>query len=73
MDQSDKEQHAKESELAEISPFEIRNKLIDLAKGKKRITRTMLDAGRGNPNWIAATQPSRNESLRQKSRIHHQK
>jgi aspartate 4-decarboxylase len=42
-------------ELEKISPFEIKDKLIDLAKGKMRITRTMLDAGRGNPNWIAAT------------------
>jgi aspartate 4-decarboxylase len=52
MDEMDKQN---ESGLEQISPFEIRNKLIDLAKGKKRITRTMLDAGRGNPNWIAAT------------------
>jgi len=37
-----------------ISPFELKDKLIDLAKGKMRMTRTMLDAGRGNPNWIAA-------------------
>lgn len=44
-----------EKGMAPISPFELKNKLIDLAKGKKRITRTMLDAGRGNPNWIAAT------------------
>ncbi|WP_068672103.1 aspartate 4-decarboxylase [Oceanobacillus sp. Castelsardo] len=43
------------SQLEKISPFELKDKLIDLAKGKKRITRTMLDAGRGNPNWIAAT------------------
>lgn len=42
-------------QLEKISPFELKDKLIDLAKGKKRITRTMLDAGRGNPNWIAAT------------------
>ena len=41
-------------QLEKISPFELKNKLIDLAKGKMRITRTMLDAGRGNPNWIAA-------------------
>lgn len=42
-------------QLEKISPFELKDKLIDLAKGKMRITRTMLDAGRGNPNWIAAT------------------
>ncbi|WP_409250652.1 aspartate 4-decarboxylase [Bacillus sp. SCS-153A] len=42
-------------ELHKISPFELKDKLIDLATGKKRMTRSMLDAGRGNPNWIAAT------------------
>jgi aspartate 4-decarboxylase len=42
-------------QLEKISPFELKDKLIDLAKGKMRMTRTMLDAGRGNPNWIAAT------------------
>lgn len=40
----------------EISPFEFKNKLISLARGReKKSTRAMLDAGRGNPNWIAAT------------------
>ncbi len=39
-----------------ISPFELKNELISLAeKAQKKLTRTMLDAGRGNPNWIAAT------------------
>lgn len=42
-------------QLEKLSPFEIKDELIDLAKGKMRITRTMLDAGRGNPNWIAAS------------------
>ncbi|MGD6965596.1 aspartate 4-decarboxylase [Rossellomorea vietnamensis] len=41
--------------LEKISPFELKDKLIDLATGKKRMTRSMLDAGRGNPNWIAAS------------------
>lgn len=50
MDEVKKESH----KLEKISPFELKDKLIDLAIGKKRITRTMLDAGRGNPNWIAA-------------------
>lgn len=45
----------KHHQLERLSPFELKDKLIDLAKGKMRITRTMLDAGRGNPNWIAAT------------------
>ncbi|RKQ30405.1 aspartate 4-decarboxylase [Oceanobacillus halophilus] len=45
----------KESQqLKKISPFELKDELIDLAQGKKKMTRTMLDAGRGNPNWIAA-------------------
>ncbi|MEN2768032.1 aspartate 4-decarboxylase [Ornithinibacillus xuwenensis] len=51
MDEPKKERH----QLDRISPFELKDKLIDLAKGKMRITRTMLDAGRGNPNWIAAS------------------
>lgn len=39
-----------------ISPFELKNKLIKLAEGQReKSARTMLDAGRGNPNWIAAT------------------
>lgn len=37
-----------------ISPFEFKNKLIDLAKDKKS-ARVLLDAGRGNPNWTAST------------------
>lgn len=39
-----------------ISPFEFKNELIDLAESKqKKSTRSLLDAGRGNPNWIAST------------------
>lgn len=39
-----------------ISPFEFKNELIRLAKdNEKKSARTMLDAGRGNPNWTAAT------------------
>ena len=39
-----------------LSPFELKNKLISLAHdcGNKSIW-SMLNAGRGNPNWIAAT------------------
>ena len=36
-----------------ISPFEFKNKLIDLAKEKS--AHILLDAGRGNPNWTAST------------------
>ena len=39
-----------------ISPFEFKNQLIDLAEtSQKKSTRALLDAGRGNPNWIAST------------------
>jgi aspartate 4-decarboxylase len=34
-----------------LSPFELKNKLVELAK--HRGERIMLNAGRGNPNWIA--------------------
>jgi aspartate 4-decarboxylase len=40
-----------------LSPFEIKNELIDLAKASSRTTQSaFLNAGRGNPNWIA-TEP----------------
>ncbi|GFP74773.1 aspartate 4-decarboxylase [Clostridium fungisolvens] len=39
-----------------ISPFEFKNRLISLANGQKeKSAHTLLDAGRGNPNWTAAT------------------
>ena len=39
-----------------ISPFEFKDKLIDLAKNNaKEKNISILDAGRGNPNWTAAT------------------
>ncbi len=39
-----------------ISPFELKDKLINLAEeSKESSAHTLLDAGRGNPNWIAAT------------------
>ncbi|MDF2532410.1 MAG: aspartate 4-decarboxylase [Clostridia bacterium] len=45
-----------ESVYGKISPFELKDKLINLAEeSKKRSTHSLLDAGRGNPNWIAAT------------------
>ncbi|TDY49715.1 aspartate 4-decarboxylase [Alicyclobacillus sacchari] len=38
-----------------ISPFEFRHELIKLARGHQRKSaKAMLDAGRGNPNWVAA-------------------
>lgn len=39
-----------------LSPFELKNKLIDMAKKiEKKGIYTLLNAGRGNPNWIAST------------------
>lgn len=35
----------------QLSPFELKNKLIDMAM--KRSEKLMLNAGRGNPNWVA--------------------
>ena len=46
-----------QKELQELSPFEIKNTLIELAQKEARTsTDTYLNAGRGNPNWIA-TEP----------------
>ena len=43
-----------EQKLSKISPFELKNKLIDLADERvRKMAVTMLNAGRGNPNWIA--------------------
>ena len=43
--------------LEKISPFELKNRLIELAdESVKKTARIMLNAGRGNPNWIA-TEP----------------
>jgi aspartate 4-decarboxylase len=37
-----------------LSPFEIKDELIQLAKGTSKRTQTaFLNAGRGNPNWVA--------------------
>lgn len=45
-----------EKTYEEISPFEFKNELISLAQQtEKKTARAMLNAGRGNPNWIAAT------------------
>lgn len=43
-----------EKELETMSPFEIKNRLIEMAQDDARkSTATFLNAGRGNPNWIA--------------------
>lgn len=45
---------ATEKTLETLSPFELKNKLIALAEEHtRRSTSQMLNAGRGNPNWIA--------------------
>ena len=41
---------------SKLSPFEIKDKLILLAKESSRKSAvTLLNAGRGNPNWVATT------------------
>lgn len=45
-----------ENIYGKISPFEFKDKLIKLAEGQRvKSAHTLLDAGRGNPNWTAAT------------------
>ena len=45
-----------EKELEKMSPFEIKNTLIDYAqRHSKTADATFLNAGRGNPNWICTT------------------
>ncbi|MEU3459245.1 bifunctional aspartate transaminase/aspartate 4-decarboxylase [Streptomyces sp. NPDC006733] len=41
-------------ELGRLSPFELKDELIKLAdKSREKNARAMLNAGRGNPNWVA--------------------
>jgi aspartate 4-decarboxylase len=45
-----------QKQLEKLSPFELKDKLIHLASETARHSaETMLNAGRGNPNWIATT------------------
>lgn len=45
-----------QKQLEKLSPFELKDKLIHLASESARHSAdTMLNAGRGNPNWIATT------------------
>lgn len=45
-----------EKKMESISPFELKNRLIDMAdESLKKTARILLNAGRGNPNWIATT------------------
>ena len=44
--------------LAQLSPFQLKDELIRYAKDQSRnkaATHKFLNAGRGNPNWIATT------------------
>jgi aspartate 4-decarboxylase len=48
---------ARQRELEELSPFELKDQLIQLAgENAEHEAVTMLNAGRGNPNWVA-TEP----------------
>lgn len=42
---------SEEKRYRRLSPFELKNKLVELAR--HRGERLMLNAGRGNPNWVA--------------------
>jgi aspartate 4-decarboxylase len=45
-----------ENIYGKISPFEFKDRLIHLAEGQReKSAHALLDAGRGNPNWTAAT------------------
>ncbi|HEY7190871.1 MAG TPA: bifunctional aspartate transaminase/aspartate 4-decarboxylase [Vicinamibacterales bacterium] len=49
---------SKPATLAQLSPFQLKDELIRYAKDQsssKAATHKFLNAGRGNPNWIAAT------------------
>src|SRR5215471_9354267 len=46
------------SSLQQLSPFQLKDELIRYAQDQTRTkaaTHKFLNAGRGNPNWIAAT------------------
>lgn len=46
----------REQQLEQLSPFELKDNLIQLAsEAQLEHSETMLNAGRGNPNWIATT------------------
>lgn len=45
---------ARERQLEQLSPFELKDNLISLAEPRyQHSQRSMLNAGRGNPNWTA--------------------
>lgn len=56
MDNFNVQREELEKIYGKISPFEFKNRLISLASGQKeKSAHALLDAGRGNPNWTAAT------------------
>lgn len=43
-----------DEELSKLSPFELKGRIIEMADEKvRKSANTMLNAGRGNPNWVA--------------------
>ena len=50
-------ERAEEQALEQLSPFELKDKLIKIAQERAKMAGAsqMLNAGRGNPNWIATT------------------
>jgi len=50
-------ERAEEKALEQLSPFELKDKLIKIAQERAKMAgaHQMLNAGRGNPNWIATT------------------
>ena len=44
---------SEEKKYEHLSPFELKNKLIEMSQVHQE--RMMLNAGRGNPNWVATT------------------
>lgn len=43
-----------DAELSKLSPFELKGRIIAMADEKvRRDANTLLNAGRGNPNWVA--------------------
>lgn len=43
-----------DAELSKLSPFELKGRIIAMASEKvRRDANTLLNAGRGNPNWVA--------------------
>src|SRR5215475_2012594 len=57
MPMSLKTSRAEQKALSKLSPFELKDNLISLSKDTAKASALqMLNAGRGNPNWIA-TEP----------------